>query len=88
MHRFWVVRLPDRCMNGSLDFAGPFHGALAAVKIGDRYGYIEVHGKFVIQPKFDWAGPFREHRALLDSNRRGEHKKQNKKAILSENGGF
>lgn len=37
-----------------------FHEGLAAVRIGDAYGYIDSSGRVVIEPRFDHANIFSE----------------------------
>ncbi len=37
------------------DGAFPFDGGLADVRVGDKYGFIDKTGKFVIEPRFDFA---------------------------------
>jgi len=45
--------------------AYPFSQGLAAVKIGDKWGYIDKTGKFVIQPQFNYAQSFSEGLAAV-----------------------
>jgi hypothetical protein len=42
-----------------------FHGGLAAVKSGDRWGYIDTNGALVIQPQFEAAYDFSEGMAAV-----------------------
>jgi len=37
-----------------------FSESLAAVKIGDKWGYIDTTGKLVIQPQYDMVNGFSE----------------------------
>ncbi|UBF26030.1 WG repeat-containing protein [Kovacikia minuta CCNUW1] len=46
-------------------YAGDFSEGLAAVKIGEKYGYIDRTGNLIIQPKFDYAGSFSEGLAVV-----------------------
>jgi hypothetical protein len=48
------------------DQAAGFAEGLAAVKVGDRWGYIDQTGRIVIQPRFDYADPFVENLALIE----------------------
>ena len=41
----------------------PFSNGLAAVRFEGRWGYIDTNGTWVIEPRFDLAGPFRFGRA-------------------------
>ena len=47
-----------------------FHEGLAAVRIGDKYGYIDKNGRVVIKPDFDFAQIFSEGLARIVMNRR------------------
>lgn len=38
-----------------------FHCGLVAVKSGDKWGYIDKTGKYVINPQFDSASPFSDN---------------------------
>ena len=40
--------------------------ALACVKIGDKYGFINRAGEIVINPQFDYAGSFSEGVASVE----------------------
>jgi YARHG domain/WG containing repeat len=50
--------------NGTIIINGPFDNAsnysenLAAVKVGNKWGYINREEQIVINPQFDWAEPF------------------------------
>ena len=52
-----------RCEDG-----GPFSEALARVKIGKKWGYVNKAGTVVIRPRFDEAGEFGEGLAPVKSN--------------------
>ena len=45
-----------------------FAEGLAAVQVGERWGYINRRGKIVISPRFGEAGPFAEGRAKIYQN--------------------
>lgn len=45
--------------------ASPFAGGLARVKIGDRWGYINMQGQPIIEPQFDDATSFSDGLALV-----------------------
>ena len=47
-----------------------FHEGLAAVRIGDKYGYIDRSGQVLIAPRFDYAQIFSEGLARIVMNRR------------------
>jgi hypothetical protein len=47
------------------DDALPFSQGLAAVKIGDKYGYIDKAGKTVVKPQFEEANIFADGLALV-----------------------
>lgn len=52
-----------------------FSEGLAAVRIKDRYGYVNKTGEIVIQPQFTEANPFKEGSALVaikDPNYKGQ----------------
>jgi tetratricopeptide (TPR) repeat protein len=44
-----------------------FSQGLAAIKVGEKWGYINWAGRMVIQPQFDYADQFQEDRALIIS---------------------
>ena len=44
------------------------HVGLAAVKIKHVWGYIDMTGQLVIDPRYDDAGPFSDKRALVQEN--------------------
>lgn len=76
----WRIRLDPRIEGG------PFSNGLAMVRIwdedagGDRGGYIDMGGKFVVEPRFRYAGRFsnglacvqREDKTWIYIDRRGE----------------
>ena len=41
---------------------------MAAVRLDDKWGYIDTTGKFVIEPKFQYAGSFRNGMARVETN--------------------
>ena len=49
----------------SSDFPYPFSEGLAAVKRGDKWGYIDMSGNYVIEPRFDKVHSFRDGLALV-----------------------
>jgi hypothetical protein len=46
-----------------------FSEGLASVRIGDKSGYIDLSGQFVINPQFDLAFPFIDGLALVAKGR-------------------
>ena len=50
------------------DSAGNFSEGLAAVKINDKWGYIDKKGNFVIQPQFDSVYNFSQGLAAVEIN--------------------
>ena len=42
----------------SLEELQPFAHGLAAVKVGDKYGYVDKQGTLIIKPQYDNASPF------------------------------
>lgn len=50
------------------DNNGEFRGGLAPVAIDDKWGYIDMTGKMVIEPKFDTAEEFHYGTALVELN--------------------
>jgi len=42
------------------EYASIFHEGLAAVRINDKWGYIDKTGQIKINPQFDDAGPFKD----------------------------
>jgi len=49
--------------------ADPFSEELAAMRVKDKWGYIDKDGKFIIEPQFSFALRFMEGKALV---RKGE----------------
>lgn len=47
------------------DHAGTFSQGVARAAVGNRFGYIDRSGKFVINPQFDLAGDFEEGLAAV-----------------------
>jgi len=43
-----------------------FHEGLAPVRIGDRFGYIDTKGNFLMTPRYQWAGEFFRGRAFVN----------------------
>ena len=41
-------------IESQFDWAGSFSEGLARVEIDYKWGFIDITGKFVIEPKFDW----------------------------------
>lgn len=56
--------LAGRMFDGVYDFST----GLAKVKDGNLYGYIDITGKIIIEPKFKKAGPFMDNRAAASLN--------------------
>lgn len=48
------------------DEALRFSEGLAAVKIGNTFGYISKDGKVVIPPQFNWADEFTDGIAMIE----------------------
>jgi WG containing repeat len=57
---FFVGASGQRVGNADFDDAAQFSDALAAVKIGGKWGYVDETGKIVIEPRFDEAYRFLE----------------------------
>src|SRR5207249_1477743 len=49
-----------------------FHEGLAAVRLGDKWGYIDKQGMLVISPRFDRASMFAEGLAAVEIDRTGD----------------
>ena len=49
------------------DYAANFSGGLAAVKVGNHYGYISKTGKWVIDPQYNNVGSFSEGWAWVEA---------------------
>jgi len=47
------------------DWATAFSEEVAAVKVGKKWGYIDLKGRFVIKPQFEVAHPFYKGKALV-----------------------
>ena len=47
------------------DFASDFAEGLAAVLVGQKWGYVNATGKLVIPPQFDYAADFAEGLAAV-----------------------
>ena len=52
-------------INPQFDDTRPFSEGLAAVRIGDEWGFIDTTGSYVINPQFDIAGRFFEGLAAV-----------------------
>ncbi|HEX4046483.1 MAG TPA: WG repeat-containing protein, partial [Elusimicrobiota bacterium] len=53
-----VVRADGKPMPSRLDFSRSFSQGFAAVRVGDRYGYIDKTGSLAIAPEYEEAGDF------------------------------
>jgi len=42
-----------------------FSEGLAAVKVGDKWGFVDTTGRMAIEPQFDFAAPFFDGLALV-----------------------
>lgn len=63
------IDLKGHTIAGPYDAAWPFADGLAAVRVGDKWGYIDTTGKFVIQPSFRDARSFSAgYAAVKDRN--------------------
>lgn len=60
-----------------------FHEGLAAVRIGDKYGYIDKNGRVVIKPRFDYAQIFSEGLARIVVNHRSGYTDKTGHIIIS-----
>ncbi len=52
-------------LNSTFDAAAPFSEGIAAVRVGDRFGFIDRDGAFLVGPKLAEAGAFSEGRAAV-----------------------
>lgn len=57
--------IPGRGFIGRIPGVGPFTEGLAAVRLADKWGFVDTGGKMVIPPQFKWAAPFAEGLALV-----------------------
>ncbi len=58
------------------------HGDLFPMKRGDKWGYINTSGKWAIPPKYQYAFPFSEDRALFQQNNQWGVIDKNAKEII------
>lgn len=47
-----------------------FSEGFAVVSINDKYGYIDVHGKYLVEPKFSWAYSFSDGMGRFEESTR------------------
>lgn len=59
------LRQAPRPIGGDFDAAMPFSEGLAAVRVGDSWGYIDFTGAMKITPRFENAYKFTEGKALV-----------------------
>ncbi|VAX27313.1 hypothetical protein MNBD_NITROSPINAE05-1225 [hydrothermal vent metagenome] len=59
-----------------------FHEGLAAVRIGDKYGYIDKDGRVVIKPRFDYAQIFSEGLARIVMKKRSGYIDKTGKTLI------
>ena len=52
-------------INPQFDWADSFSEGLAAVSIGDKFGYIDNTGHIIINPQFDGIGSFSDGLAMV-----------------------
>jgi len=52
------------------DKATPFSDGFAAVAIGEKFGYIDRDGEWIVEPSFDRAYPFSEGLAAVEANKK------------------
>lgn len=52
-------------VNPCFDDVQLFSEDIAGVCIGDKWGYITKNGKYLVEPKYDYAAPFSEGKALV-----------------------
>jgi hypothetical protein len=57
-------------INPQFDRCGHFVDGLAAVEVGQQWGYIDTTGKFVINPQYENADDFSEGLASITMNGR------------------
>jgi WG containing repeat len=67
--RTFIDKTGKPISNLRFDDTGEFSEGLAAVKIGNQWGYIDKTGRIAIQPQFGWAYRFSEGLAVV---RRGD----------------
>jgi hypothetical protein len=54
----------------SIKLQGRMCEGLAAVKIGQHWGYVDENGRIAIPPQFEWAGEFHQEMAAFCSHRK------------------
>ncbi|MBS9777822.1 MAG: WG repeat-containing protein [Gammaproteobacteria bacterium] len=77
-----VIVKTDGSINDDYDFIGSFRHGLAPVSISERWGYINHSGEIMIEPQFEFAGPFSKNRARVKTL--GKYKFINKKGNFEE----
>lgn len=52
----------------SFEYLGSLHNGLAAFRINDKYGFINIKGEVIIKPQFDWVDEFSEGLCVVRSD--------------------
>lgn len=53
----YVDRTGHFVINPQFDYASPFAGGIAIVRVGDKFGFIDTDGKYKANPQFDGVDP-------------------------------
>lgn len=57
---FFINKFGKKLSNVEYERAHPFHEGIAAVRVDDKWGFIDTNGKMIIEPKYYLANDFSE----------------------------